>query len=47
MFAAVTTNGVTVSAAQAQAVLALRPKPPVIALDGDRAGREGTDRCQA
>jgi DNA primase len=44
MFAAVTTNGVTVSAAQARAVLALHPKPPVIALEGDRAGREGTDR---
>ncbi|MEP7370528.1 MAG: hypothetical protein ABI662_12785, partial [Dermatophilaceae bacterium] len=29
---------------QAQAVLALHPKPPVIALDGDAAGREGTDR---
>ena len=34
----------TVSAVQAPAVLALHPKPPVIALDGDRAGREGTDR---
>jgi DNA primase len=44
MFAPVTTSGVTVSAVQAQAVLALHPKPPVIALDGDRAGREGTDR---
>jgi len=44
MFAPVTTSGVTVSAAQAQAVLALHPKPPVIALDGDRAGHEGTDR---
>jgi len=44
MFAAVTANGVTVSAAQARAVLALHPKPPVIAMDGDRAGREGTDR---
>jgi len=29
---------------QARAVLALHPKPPVIALDGDQAGREGTDR---
>jgi DNA primase len=44
MFAPVTTSGVTVSAVQAQAVPALHPKPPVIALDGDRAGREGTDR---
>jgi DNA primase len=44
MFAPATTSGVTVSALQAQAVLALHPKPPVIALDGDRAGREGTDR---
>jgi DNA primase len=44
MFAPATTSGVTVSAVQAQAVLALHPKPPVIALDGDRAGRQGTDR---
>ncbi len=44
MFAPVTTSGVTVSDVQAQAVLALHPKPPVIALDGDVAGREGTDR---
>ena len=44
MFAPATTSGVTVSAVQAQAVLALHPKPPVIALDGDPAGREGTDR---
>jgi DNA primase len=44
MFAPVTTSGVTVSTVQAQAVLALHPKPPVIALDGDRAGRQGTDR---
>jgi DNA primase len=44
MFAPATTSGVTVSAAQARAVLALHPKPPVIALDGDQAGREGTDR---
>ena len=29
---------------QARAVLALHPKPPTIALDADRAGREGTDR---
>jgi DNA primase len=44
MFAPATTSGVTVSSVQARAVLALHPKPPVIALDGDQAGREGTDR---
>jgi len=44
LFTPATTSGVTVSAVQAHAVLALHPKPPVIALDGDRAGREGTDR---
>jgi DNA primase len=44
MFAPATTSGVTVSGVQAQTVLTLHPKPPVIALDGDRAGREGTDR---
>jgi DNA primase len=44
MFAPATTSGVTVSGVQARAVLALHPKPPVIALDGDQAGREGTDR---
>lgn len=44
MFAPCTANGVTVSASQAKAVVSLRPSPPVIALDGDRAGREGTDR---
>ena len=47
MFAPATTSGVTVSGVQAQSVLALHPKPPVIALDGDRAGREGTDRWLA
>jgi DNA primase len=47
MFAAATTSGVTVSGVQARAVLALHPKSPVIALDGDRAGREGTDRWLA
>jgi len=47
MFAPATTSGVTVSAVQARAVLALHPKPPVIALDGDQAGREGTDRWLA
>jgi DNA primase len=44
VFAPATTSGVTVSTVQARAVLALHPKPPVIALDGDQAGREGTDR---
>jgi DNA primase len=44
MFAPATASGVTVSSAQAQAILALHPKPPIIALDGDAAGREGTDR---
>lgn len=43
-FAPATTSGVTVSGVQACAVLALQPKAPVIALDGDQAGREGTDR---
>jgi DNA primase len=38
---------VTVSPLQARTVLALHPKPPVIALDGDQAGREGTDRWLA
>lgn len=44
LFAPCTTGGVTVSASQATAVMSLRSTPPVIALDGDRAGREGTDR---
>ena len=44
MFAPASTSGVTVSAVQAHDVLALHPRPPVIALDGDRAGCEGTDR---
>jgi DNA primase len=47
MFAPATTSGVTASGVQAQTVLALHPKPPVIALDGDRAGRDGTDRWLA
>lgn len=47
MFAPATTSGVTVSGVQARAVLALHPKPPVIALDGDKAGREGTARWLA
>jgi DNA primase len=44
MFAPATASGVTVSAVQAETLLGLHPKPPVIALDGDTAGREGTDR---
>src|ERR1035437_9450908 len=44
MFAPATTSGITVSGLQARSVLALHPKPPVIALDGDQAGQEGTDR---
>ena len=44
MFAPATTSGVTVSGIQARAVLELHPKPPIIALDGDQAGGEGTDR---
>jgi DNA primase len=44
MFAPVTASGVTLSNAQAHAVLALHPTPPIIALDGDAAGHEGTDR---
>jgi DNA primase len=43
-FAPATTSGVAVSGVQACAVLALHPKAPVIAMDGDQAGREGTDR---
>ncbi len=43
-FAPVTTSGVTVSEAQSDAVLAMHHQPPVIALDPDQAGREGTRR---
>jgi len=42
--APVTACGVTASASQAEQVLALSDNPPQIALDGDDAGREGTDR---
>ncbi|GAB3881477.1 CHC2 zinc finger domain-containing protein [Terrabacter terrigena] len=42
--AACAASGVTVSAEQADRVLAISPNPPVIALDADTAGREGTDR---
>lgn len=40
----VSTLGTTVSAAQARRVLRLSSEPPVIALDGDDAGREGALR---
>jgi DNA primase len=43
-FAPCTTSGVTVSAQQARAVLALTAGLPVIALDGDHAGTDGTQR---
>ena len=43
-FAPVTTSGVTVSAAQADAVLAIHGQLPVIALDPDQAGRDGARR---
>jgi DNA primase len=43
-FVPCTTSGVTVSRAPAVQVLALHPRPPVIALDGDTAGAEGTAR---
>lgn len=43
-FAPCTTSGVAVSQAQVDAVLALHTGPPVLALDGDHAGAEGTDR---
>jgi DNA primase len=42
--APVTASGVTVSASQAEQVLALSDNPPCVALDGDQAGRDGTDR---
>ncbi|MFC7597582.1 CHC2 zinc finger domain-containing protein [Terrabacter sp. GCM10028922] len=42
--AACAASGVTVSAEQADQVLAISVNPPVIALDADDAGREGTDR---
>jgi DNA primase len=43
-FAPCSTSGVTVSHEQVCRVLALHPRPPVIALDGDHAGIEGTSR---
>lgn len=46
-FAPCTASGVTVSDAQAGAVLSLHERPVVIALDGDTAGAEGTDRWLA
>ncbi|MHB8188369.1 MAG: CHC2 zinc finger domain-containing protein [Dermatophilaceae bacterium] len=46
-FAPCTTSGVTASHEQVCRVLALHPRPPVIALDGDEAGVAGTDRWLA
>jgi DNA primase len=46
-FAPCTTSGVTASHEQACRVLALHGRPPVIALDGDTAGAEGTNRWLA
>jgi len=43
-FAPCTTSGVTASHEQVCRVLALHERPPVIALDGDQAGVEGTSR---
>jgi DNA primase len=43
-FAPCTTSGVTASHEQVCRVLALHTRPPVIALDGDKAGEEGTNR---
>lgn len=41
------TNGVSASPAQVQAVLALTHRPPRIAFDGDEAGQQGTIRWVA
>ena len=43
-FAPSTASGVTASHEQVCRVLALHPRPPIIALDGDNAGVEGTGR---
>ena len=43
-FAPCTTSGVTASQEQVSRVLALHARPPVIAMDGDSAGVEGTNR---
>ena len=43
-FAPCSASGVTVSDAQAEVVLSLHKRPVVIALDGDTAGSEGTNR---
>lgn len=43
-FGPCTTSGVTASPTQAGTVLGLHPLPPVIALDGDDAGHQGTAR---
>jgi DNA primase len=45
--AACSTNGVSVSATQARHVLRISPNPVRIALDGDDAGRRGTERWLA
>ncbi|GAA2748319.1 hypothetical protein GCM10009868_40860 [Terrabacter aerolatus] len=45
--AACSTNGVSASPAQVQAVLALTHRPPRIAFDGDDAGQQGTVRWVA
>jgi len=44
MFAPCTASGVTVSDAQVGRVLGLHAQPAVIALDGDNAGADGTNR---
>jgi len=46
-FAPCTTSGVNASHEQVCRVLALHPRPPVIALDGDQAGADGTGRWLA
>ena len=46
-FAPCTASGVTASHEQVCRVLALHARPPVIALDGDDAGTEGTNRWLA
>ena len=46
-FAPCTTSGVTASCEQVCRVLTLHGRPPVIALDGDTAGAEGTKRWLA
>ncbi|HEX5403955.1 MAG TPA: CHC2 zinc finger domain-containing protein [Pseudonocardiaceae bacterium] len=43
-YAPCTTSGVTVSTAQADAIVTIHPSMPVIAMDGDDAGGDGTTR---